>query len=702
MRHPHVLLDIDEVHAAVADLKQEPVFVVDVETTKARPRNNELLWVGLGAFGRSYLIPVGHPKGNLITPERKVRTPACLAFPNDDRGLTKTGKPSMRMVDVRHAAVYEPPPKQLFPDEVCAAIKPLLWSDSGKLGHNVKFDLMSLAKYYGDEIPPGPYHDTIILRHCLAEDLEQYDLKTLTCEWFRIGVHPTGWVDHKKRQRWYPNLGDKGIENFGLDEVARYLNKDVRYCWMMFQSFRKMLKRKGVEQVYDFEMSVYRVVMEMEYAGFPIDLSERQTVIDWLAEEQARVRTEAADLAGDEFDLNDLPTKRWVLFGHGKQTGRKRDGSPIYEQTPKFGASKMRYLQTQGLRIGPRTKVNRMPQVTQEVLAEAADKGDPMALLLLEWSGLEKLRGTFIEGLGTHLRYTDTGLPTIHTSFKQHGTVTGRFSASEPNLQQLPRGDKIRRMFVAGPGYTLIVADYDQIELRGAALLSGDPVMTQVFREGQDIHRRAAAVMFQIALDIVSDMQRAVGKVQNFGTLYGAGEEKIAAVAGVSTRRAAAFIRNYYKEFAALEPWKADLLKAARERGNKANPLYEPPYVIIQPNGRRRRLPELYSLDDWRRWHAERQAVNAEVQGFASNITKLAMLDLRGPLSEIGASMVAQVHDEIVVRCPLEMQDLGEELVTRVMQGVLDPRTGAPILGEIPLVASAKSGQSWAAAKAKG
>jgi DNA polymerase-1 len=669
-----VLLTAREVERAVEDLLHEPAFVIDIETTKARPRLNELLWVGLGAAGRTYLIPCGHPKGLLERPEHKERTPACVLFPNDDRGLTKGGKPSMRMVEHTVPAVYGPRPEQLNAREVCDIIQPLLWSDAAKIGHNVKFDLMSLAKYFGHVIPPGPYHDTIVLRHCLAEDLDQYDLKTLTCEWFKIH-----W---KKRQAFYPNLGDKGIENFGLDEVARYLSKDLRYCWMMFQAFSPMLARRGVQDVYDFEMSIYPVIMDMEYEGFPVDLSKLELVRAYLQDTIAEVEAKVWRLSGDKFMLSNTEAKRWVMFGEG---------------VPVYGESK-RQLRSQKLKVRDRTKETKKPAITQAVLEYYSDRGKDLATWLLEWSALEKLRGTFIEGLSSHLRYPPKGLPTIHTSFKQHGTVTGRLSASEPNLQQLPRGTLIRDLFVADEGYTLIVADYDQVELRCAGWASQDPEMLRVFKDGQDIHALAASAMLQIPVEEVTKDQRQVGKTQNFGTLYGAGPEKIAQVAGVNVRRAEQFIANYFNMFYGLEEWKAEELALARSRGDKADPLVRPPYVAIPPNGRRRRLPDLYHIDNWLRWRAERQAINAYVQGFASNITKLAMRELHPQLEPYGAKMVAQVHDEIVVRVASEASEEVLHLVESVMGDVRNPE-GTPILGEIPLVASASMGRSWAEAK---
>ena len=679
MRRPHVLLDLDEVRAAVKDLRGEREFVVDVETTKTTSaRSNRLIWIGLGAAGRNYLIPVGHPKGVLLTPERRIKTPAYLLYPADDpRSKTKLGKPSQRLVEHPVAATFGEPPKQLYPHDVCAAIEPLMWSDRAKIGHNLKFDLMSLAKYYDHEIPPGPYHDTIIIRHCLAEDLREYGLKDLTGDWFKIP-----W---KRRAKWYPNLGEKGIENYALDVVARYLAKDLRYAWMMKQAFFPLLAKRGVQETYDFEMSMYPSVMAAEYAGFPVDTSKMGIVRAELERRQKEIKEEAWEEAGDAFSLNHTDSKRWIMFGEGKR---------------EFGLNK-RPLKTQALKVRDRTKETKLPSVTQSVLEYYRDHGNRMAELFLDWSLTEKLRGTFVEGLSGFLYERDDGLPTIHTSFKQHGTVTGRFSSSEPNLQQLPRGTVIRDMFVAGPGHVLIVADYDQIELRCLAYAAREPRMIKIFRQRRDIHAEATVTAMQIPRESVTGDLRQVGKTLNFATGYGAGAERIAAVAGVSVKRGQQFLDRYYDEFSALEPWKADLLTEARLRCDMTDPMRHPPYVDIPISHRRRRLPDLMPIlapSNGAVLRAERQAVNAYVQGFAANIAKTAMRQLHVELLPFSAQIVAQVHDEIIVRVKETAATEALEVTQRVMSGVRDAH-GEPILGEIPLVVSAATGQSWAEAK---
>ena len=688
LRVPHVILHERELHAAVEKLATEPIFVIDVETAEANKdhpnaQTNEVTWVGLGGPGQVYLIPLRHPHGILLVPEHRSKTPAYTHFgPEDPRAYTKLGKPSFRMIDHTVEAVYAKAPKFLNPDVVFAVLRPLLFGPAAKLGHNVKFDMQSIAKYYGYVIPPGPYHDTILVRHTLEEELDDYSLKVLTCN--RYGIKP------KERKDFYPDLGRMGIENFGLDEVARYLAKDLRYCWLQFHAYMPRLIRKGLVPVYDFEMSVYPVLMDIESVGFPVDRSALDGVRKDLEQRISEVEQQAWIMAGDEFPLSHTESKRWVLFGESSKQDRRGNFIPLY------GNSKLP-LRSQNLKVLSRTPIEQVPQVTQAVLEHYADR-NKMAEFLLEWSVLEKLRGTFIEGLDGLLVTNDGQLPKIHTGFKQHGTVTGRLSSASPNLQQLPRGSTIRKLFVAGPSHVLIVADYDQIELRCAAYESGDREMARVFREGHDIHAEAAAAMFNLPVEQITEELRQVGKTQNFGTLYGAAEDKVAAVAGVNKRRAAHFIRRYYQQFAGLLPWKRKVLAEARDRGDPANRVIDPPYVVIPPIGRLRRLPDLYNPEDWKRWRAERQAINALIQGFASYITKLAMLALDKDLREFPARMVVQVHDEIVVRVDERHIDDVLPVVIGGMDGI---RTnGHPILGKIPLVVSAKVGYTWAEAKA--
>ena len=685
LRVPHVLLDAEEVRTAVKDALSFPEFVFDVETKDGEhARTNHLTWVGFGTPNRSYLIPTAHERGVMITPERKVEKTAWEFYgPADERAYTTvTKKPSMKKVQVIIPATYAPMPRQLPADQVCELVQPLLWSDRAKVGHNIKFDLQTIAKYFDHEIPPGPYHDTIILRHVCDENETNYGLKELMVK----------WMEPRDPKKWYPNLGKQGVHRFPLNKAASYLNKDLRYCWMMFKRWLQRLhKSPALTTVYEFEMSLYPLIMDLEYTGFPVDLSGLEEVRRTLEADIARIEGECYDLVGGQFELSNTNVKRWILFGECNGTVKKAFG--IDAST---GRSTFKVLQTQGLKPLSVTPVEKLPQITQGVLEFYADRNE-LARLLLEWSTYEKLRGTFVEGLSGLLQDHGGPLPTLHTSLKQHGTVTGRFSAEKPNLHQLPRGTVIRKLFVAGPGNVLIVADYDQIELRCLAQQAEERMMVRIFQEGRDIHREAAAAAMKIAVeDVTEDMRQRVGKVLNFATGYGAGPDRIAAVAGVSKRRGQQFLNRYYDQFSGLQPWKARVLDEAR------NDLKG--YVVIPPFGRRRRLgAELFNYredEHWIRSRAERQAINAIIQGFASYITKMAMRDLYPKLAEFPAKMVLQVHDEIIVRVAESHLDEVLPLVVDTMSDVkaLD---GGPILGKVPLIVSAKAGYTWASAKGK-
>ena len=683
MRVPHVLLTADEVRAAVRSLERRDAFVLDLETTMGTPISNRVRWVGLGSYAETYLIPVEHPKGVVIKREHKIKKARHLLYPPEDQRhwTPVTHKPSHTMEEITVPTVYAEAPDQLSPGQVAEIIEPLLFSDRAKVGSNVKFDIQSLRKYYG-AVPPGPYHDTVILRHILREDRREYGLKPLTYETF-------GWS--AERRKSYPDLGKQDVANFGLDEVARYLNKDLRYAWLLFQRDYKILRRKNLQRVYDFEMSLYPVLLDMEYEGFPIDLSGMESVRADLMKRIREIQVEVGDLAGDEFVLSNTEAKRWVMFGH---RAKNKDGT---DKPVPIGISNKVQLDTQGLEPRSYTTKTEVPQITKSVLEYYAERGNPVANLLLEWSGLEKLRGTFIEGMQGFLQPHDDGSQRLHTGFKQHGTVTGRLSCSEPNLQQLPRGSTIRSLFVGGPGHLLIVADYDQIELRCAAHESRDPEMMAIFRRGEDIHAQAAAAMFQVDLDRVTEDMRQAGKTMNFSVLYGGGPAKIAFVAKCSEQRAKQLIRRYYRTFAGLEPWKARLLKKAREIGDSSDGT-QPPRVVIPPIGRLRRLPDLNEKKFGPRSHAERQAVNARIQGFASNIAKMAMIDLHPKLPKFNARMLVQVHDEVVIRVEERHVSDALPLVVETMSGVTNG-DGKPILGSVPLIVSAKVGYTWASAK---
>jgi DNA polymerase I-like protein with 3'-5' exonuclease and polymerase domains len=701
LRYPHVITDLGEVHTAVEKLLAGDMFCFDVETWETpeavanetpNPRTNRLSWIGLGGPGQVYLIPVEIQYGVTIMKAGKDKVSAFEAYgPDDERSYTPTTrslpppmrKISTRKVEVPREARYAPPPDTLSVREVMDALEPLMFSDRGKLGHNVKFDLQTIAKYYKGRIPPGPYHDTIILRHILNEDEINYKLKPLVWQWLKL------------TPQQYPELGKAGVHTYGMDDAARYLCKDVRYCWLMFKHYWRRLQRKDLQRVYDFEMSFYEVVMAIEQAGFPVERANLRKVRADLEGQIHGIEQAVWQEAGGQFPMSNTNARRWIMFGEGK---------PAYPTDLVTGQTlSKRPLKSQGVRVLSRTAKTNTAQLTQAVLEAYANRGNRMAQWFLDWSNADKLRGTFIEGIDGLLSPSVPGqLPHIHTGFNQHGTATGRLSSSKPNLQNLPRGSTIRDLFVADMGYVLIVADYDQIELRCLAYEAQEHNMIEIFREGRDIHREAAAAAMRIdAADVTPD-QRQVGKTLNFATSYGAGPGRIAMVAGTTMDEGQQFLDRYYAQFPQLKRWKAHVLRDARARGDRSN-AGAPPMVVIPPFGRVRRLPDLFVVDpdeEWRKWRAERQAINAVIQGFASYITKMAMWDLYFTLDPDVAHMVVQVHDEIVLRVRKQRVEDVLSLVTSTMSNIRGT-DGQPILGDIPLVVSAETGYTWAEAKGK-
>jgi DNA polymerase-1 len=651
---PFVIRTREQLEEALAHVLTYDEFVVDVETNFAHPKVNEVSWVGLSVPDKIVLIPMGHPKGVLLTPSyTEKRLP-----PEEERKILKSGKLSNLKKPYTIPATFADPGPQLRQDVVFEILKPLFFSDRTKIGHNLKFDLESIAKYYGGKIAPGPYVDTILLTHVLDENLDRYGLKELIMDWLRVPPNP------EIRSKFYPNLGKIGVSEQPIDEVAKYLAKDVWYTYLYYKDHMSLLKKdKDLLSTFEIEMGLYPVLMDMELYGIHIDDSLLRKRGEELEYERSAIAGRIWSICGTQFPISNPTEKRKYLFGP------KKDGG-------------------QGLKPLTFTAKTNTPQLNQATLEHYA-KENELASLMLEWSEKDKIIGTFIDGLIEKLVRGR-----LHTSFNQHRTVTGRLSSMNPNLQQIPRGDMIRDAFTADDGHLLVVADYDQVELRCAAYLSNDSEMVRVFRDNLDIHAQAAAAMLDIPLEEVTKDQRQVGKTQNFGTLYGAGPQKIATVADCSMEQAQEFIARYFEQFAGLSEWKDAMILKARNTGRRSKLV---PYADVPPFGRRRRLPDLYAEEMKDRARAERQVINSIVQGFAANVMKLAMIDLHKQTVGTPIQILLNVHDELVVQAPEAMVEEAKILVVSTMENVV--YNGQPVLGEVPLTAEAGIAKRWSEAK---
>ena len=676
---PHLVLTAGELRDVVTELLERPAFVVDVETTGLNTTTNEVVWVGLASGSDCYLVPIGHPVGVLLRPSVTVERPdwtTSRPFKNNPEKWTKP-----KMVKVVEPAVFAPAPDQLRPDLAFDILRPLFFSDRTKVGHNLKFDLTSIAKYYG-AVPPGPYEDTLILSHVLDENLRERSLKRLACELF---LGKIGSQKKESREAFYPELGKAmgkyGIGAFGLDEVARYLAKDVTFTWHLWRTLSSKMVPE-LRPVFEQEMLLMRVLMDMEVRGMCIDRDGLDILNSYMEEALDRISLDIYRIAGRKFPLTNNNVKRDLLFGPTESGGQ---GLKPLEKTP-----------------------TGQPKLDAKTLAHYAEENE-LARLFLLYNDVFKKKNDFVDKFRDP-EYLIEGR--IHTSFKQHGTVTGRLSSTEPNLQQVPARSKeggdeglatrIRQVFVASPGHSLVVADYDQVELRCIASLSNDPEMVRLFAEERDIHAEAAAEVFGLSLDQVTPEMRSLGKTINFGVGYGASAHRLAKETGRSLSEAQTFIDRYYRKFSRLQPWKSEVIAEAVTRGDRSDPTHYPPYVEIPPFGRRRREVGLYADTAFEVGRAQRQLVNAVVQGFASSIMKMAMIDLHGTLSrrsDLGAHMLITVHDEVLVEAPDDQVEEVYDIVIAAMSGVT--WEGRPILGRVPLVASGAIGPNWADAKGK-
>ena len=370
-----------------------------------------------------------------------------------------------------------------------------------------------------------------------------------------------------------------------------------------------------------------------------------------MAAELAHLEAEIHAAAGTTFNLNSPKQLGQVLF--------EQHQMPVLKKT----------------RTGPSTDA--------DVLEQLAAMGHEIPRLILDYRELQKLRSTYVEVLPARVN-ASTGR--IHTSFNQTGAATGRLSSSDPNLQNIPvrspRGEEIRAGFIPAPGCLFVAADYSQIELRLMAHLSGDPAFTTAFRQGDDIHRQTAAIIFGVPLPEVTSDMRARAKTINFGTIYGQGPFALSKQLGISQDEAKAFIAQYFERFAGVRTFLDRQVEIAREQGYVETLL-----------GRRRYITDIRDKNFNVRAFAERTAQNTPLQGSAADLIKVAMRRIHDALraGAFRTRMLLQVHDELVFEAPENEVERVRPLVTELMEG-------AATLS-VPLVVDVGVGKNWLEAK---
>ncbi|CAB3732444.1 DNA polymerase I [Paraburkholderia graminis C4D1M] len=531
-------------------------------------------------------------------------------------------------------------PVQLPRDEVLAKLKPWLESaEHKKVGQHLKYDEQVLANY-GIEMR-GVEHDTLLQSYVL-ESHRPHDMDNLALR--HLGIKTIKYED----------VAGKGAQQIGFDEVAldkaaEYAAEDADITLRLHQTlYPQLAAEETLEHVYrDIEVPTSRVLRKMERSGVLIDAEKLRQQSSEIATRLIQLESEAYVLAGGEFNL-----------GSPKQIGQiffERLELPVVKKTPS-GA----------------------PSTDEEVLQKLAEDY-PLPKILLEHRGLSKLKSTYTDKLP---RMVNANTGRVHTNYAQAVAVTGRLASNDPNLQNIPvrtgEGRRIREAFIAPPGHKLVSADYSQIELRIMAHISGDESLLRAFSEGEDIHRATAAEIFSVTPLEVSNDQRRVAKVINFGLIYGMSSFGLASNLGITRDAAKLYIDRYFARYPGVARYMDETRLSAKAKG-----------YVETVFGRRLWLPEINGGNGPRRQAAERAAINAPMQGTAADLIKLSMIAVQKWIEEsnIGTRMIMQVHDELILEVP-------DEELSDVRKRLPELMCGVAAL-KVPLVAEVGAGLNW-------
>ena len=509
-----------------------------------------------------------------------------------------------------------------------------------KIGQNIKYD-MEVLMNYGVRLA-APMFDTMLAHYVLQpEQKHNMDILAETLLNYQT-IHIDELIGPKGKSQ-------KNMRDLSPADICDYAAEDADITLCLYNVLKPRLKEADVEDLfYNIEMPLVPVLAEMEMNGVLLDTNALAETSKVLTERMKQIEKEIYDLAGHEFNIASPKQVGEVLFGEMKIVDK-----PKKTKTGQFVTS-------------------------EEVLLQLRSKA-PIVDHILEHRGLKKLLGTYVDAL-PKLINPHTGH--IHTSFNQAVTATGRLSSSDPNLQNIPvrgeEGKEIRKCFIPEPGCLFFSADYSQIELRVMAHLSGDKNMIEAFREGYDIHAATAARIYKEDINDVTRDQRTKAKRANFGIIYGITVLGLAERLEISRDEAKQLIDGYFETFPQVHAYMEKAKELAREHGYAETFFH-----------RRRYLPDITSHNATVRNFAERNAINAPIQGSAADIIKIAMVRIfeRFRREEIKSKMILQVHDELNFSVLPEEKERVEKIVLEEMQNAY------PL--QVPLVADSGWGENW-------
>ncbi|OVE54216.1 DNA polymerase I [Chryseobacterium mucoviscidosis] len=512
--------------------------------------------------------------------------------------------------------------------------------DLVKVAHNLKFDYKILKRY--DITVKGAMFDTMIAHYLLNPD-GRHGMDYLSEVYLNYKPVSIETIIGKKGKK------QGSFRDADLRTQTDYAAEDADVTFQLYELFAPQLKKENLEDLFfSIEMPLMEVLAKMELEG--ISLDEK-----WLAQE-------SIDL---ENDLRQLESKIFEISGEEfNMNSPKQLGEILFEK----------------MQLDPKAKKTKTGQyaTSEDVLQKLSSKHE-IIKHILEYRTYQKLKSTYVDALPSQIEKSDNR---VHTNFSQTTAATGRLASVNPNLQNIPirtlRGQQIRGAFVSAEGKKIISADYSQIELRLIAEISGEDNMIKAFQNGEDIHASTAAKLFNIPLEEVSKTQRSQAKTVNFGIIYGQGAFALAEQTGLSRTEAKQMIEAYFETYPKLKEYMAEQVRKAREVGYVETLL-----------GRKRHLKDINSNNFVVRGHAERNAVNAPVQGSAADVVKMAMIKIQKELEKekLQTKMLLQVHDELIFEAPIDEVEVAKNIIKMEMENAVET--------QVPLLVEVGVGNNW-------
>jgi len=526
-------------------------------------------------------------------------------------------------------------------DEILAIFKPLFENERiEKVGQNIKYDYHILANY-GVQLK-GKFFDTMIAHYLLQADM-RHNMNVLAETYLNYSPVKIETIIGKGKSQL-------NMRDLPPTKIKDYACEDADITWQLKNVFEPQLREEDLMSLFrEIEMPLVSVLAKMEREGINLDRESLQTFSKELEVSVVKIQDEIFETAGIEFNIASPKQLGEVLFDH-----MKLDDKAKKTKTGQYSTS-------------------------EDVLSKLKKK-HPIIEKILDFRSLQKLRSTYVDALPELI---NPNTKRIHTSFNQAVAATGRLSSNNPNLQNIPvrteKGREVRKAFIPRDNdHVLLAADYSQVELRLIAEMSGDPVMVEAFQKGLDIHAATASKVFDVPLEDVTREMRSNAKTVNFGIIYGVSAFGLSQQSSLSRKEAGEIIKNYFATYPKLKEYMDASIAFAREHG----------YVKTIRN-RKRRLKDINSRNGVVRGHAERNAINAPVQGSAADIIKLAMIKIQAEIEAQGlqSKMLLQVHDELVFDALKSELPQLKKLIKGAMENVFE--------SSVPLLVDMGAGRTW-------